>query len=126
MGRLQKEKRRPLTAEERTVLEQTARSHRQRAERVARAKAQIEYGAEAQERILRELRRPPEREDGTATGSLSTPQRALREAPDGLPEVSTFTILQTLHQAGYSWQETRKDQRSGIPSFGPGPLKPVG
>jgi hypothetical protein len=68
----------------------------------------ITYGPAAQERILREFRRAPDREqDGTATWSLTTLQRALREAPDGLPAVSTFTILQTLHQAGYSWQEDR-------------------
>ena len=68
----------------------------------------IAYGPAEQERIQREFRRPPDRErDGTATWSLSTLQRALREAPDGLPEVSTFTLLVTLHQAGYSWQEQR-------------------
>jgi transposase len=68
----------------------------------------LAYGPTAQERILREFRRPPDRErDGTATWSLSTLQRALRTAPDGLPAVSTFTILVTLHQAGYSWQENR-------------------
>jgi len=66
------------------------------------------YGPAEQERILREFRRPPDRErDGTAVWSLSTLQRALRTAPDGLPAVSTFTLLQTLHQAGYSWQENR-------------------
>jgi hypothetical protein len=156
MARPRKEPLRPLTAEERTVLEQTARSRSERAERVARAKAllaaadgasfvaaahaagrrsndgvaqlvirfnreglaavagrhgggpPIEYGPPAQERILREFRRPPDRaRDGTATWSLSTLQRALREAPDGLPEVSTFTILATLHRAGYAWQANR-------------------
>jgi hypothetical protein len=34
-------------------------------------------------------------------------QRALRQAPDGLPEVSTFTIFRVLHQAGYSCQNHR-------------------
>jgi hypothetical protein len=64
------------------------------------------YGPEARERILREFRRTPDREqDGTAQWSLTTLQRALREAPDGLPEVSTFTILVTLHRAGYTWQQ---------------------
>lgn len=48
------------------------------------------YGPEERERILAEVRRPPEREqDGTATWSLVTLQRALRRAPDGLPRVST-------------------------------------
>jgi hypothetical protein len=154
MARPQKEKLRPLTAEERTVLEQTARSHSERAERVARAKAllavadgatfvaaaraagrrsndavahlvvrfhrdglaaivgkhgggaAVVYGPEARERILQEFRRPPDRaQDGTAQWSLTTLQRALREAPDGLPTVSTFTILETLHRAGYTWQQ---------------------
>lgn len=150
-----KEELRPLTAAERTVLAQTARSHSERAERVARAKALLavadgatfvaahaagrrsndavaqlvarfnreglaavvgkhgggpatRYGPEAQERILREFRRPPDREqDGVAHWSLTTLQRALRKAPDGLPGVSTFTILETLHRAGYSWQQDR-------------------
>jgi transposase len=68
----------------------------------------ILYGAEERERILREFRRPPDRErDGTATWSLTTLQRALRQAPDGLPKVSTYTILAVLHEAGLSWQRDR-------------------
>jgi transposase len=68
----------------------------------------IEYGSQEQERILREFRRQPERErDGTATWSLTTLQRALRQAPDGLPNVSTWTILRVLHDAGYTWQNSR-------------------
>jgi transposase len=68
----------------------------------------LAYDAAARERILRELRRAPDRErDGTATWSLTTLQRALRAAPDGLPRVSTKTILATLWDAGYSWQEGR-------------------
>lgn len=67
-----------------------------------------QYGAAEQERILTELRRTPDREqDGTATWSLTTLQRALRQAPDGLPHVSTFTILQALHEADYTYQRTR-------------------
>jgi hypothetical protein len=66
------------------------------------------YGAAEQERILREFRRIPDRNrDGTATWSLNTLQRALRAAPDGLPGVSTSTILTTLWEAGYTWQENR-------------------
>lgn len=68
----------------------------------------IQYGAAARERILRELHRPPDREqDGTATWSLTTLQRALRRAPDGLPTVSTWTILRTLWDAGYTFQQDR-------------------
>jgi transposase len=66
------------------------------------------YTAPEQERILREARRAPDREaDGTATWSLSTLQRALRRAPDGLPRVSTYTIWCALHDAGYTWQQDR-------------------
>jgi len=66
------------------------------------------YGPTEVERIVREFRRPPDREqDGTATWSLTTVQRALRQAPDGLPTVSTWTIGQTLHEAGYTWQKSR-------------------
>src|SRR5215218_4403595 len=58
----------------------------------------IRYGADEQQRILAEMARTPEREpDGTATWSLSLLQRALRKTPDGLPQVSTFTIWRTLH-----------------------------
>jgi transposase len=67
-----------------------------------------QYGAPEQDRILTEFQRTPDREqDGTATWSLTTLQRALRRAPDGLPQVSTFTILQTLHEAGYTYQRSR-------------------
>lgn len=68
----------------------------------------IRYGPTERERILREFRRKPDLEqDGTNTWSLTTLQRALRKAEDGLPEVSTFVIQQTLHQAGLSWQRSR-------------------
>ena len=57
---------------------------------------------------MREARRKPDREkDGTATWSLKTLQRALRNAPDGLSQVSTYTIWLTLHQANWSWQQDR-------------------
>jgi transposase len=66
------------------------------------------YGIDEQQRILAEMARTPEREqDGTATWSLSLLQKALRQAPDGLPRVSTFTIWRTLHEAGLSWQKSR-------------------
>ena len=66
------------------------------------------YGAAERERIVREFRRVPDRErDGTATWSLTTLRRALRRAPDGLPTVSTATILGVLWEAGYRWQRDR-------------------
>jgi len=73
------------------------------------------YGADAQQRILAEMARTPQREqDGTATWSLSLLQRALRKAPDGLPQVSTFTIWRTLHEAGLSWQKSRTWCQTGV------------
>jgi hypothetical protein len=68
----------------------------------------VQYGAAERDRILAEFHRAPDRQrDGTATWSLSTLQRALRRAPDGLPHVSTFTILAVLWDAGYTWQRDR-------------------
>jgi transposase len=66
------------------------------------------YAAPERERILAEVRRKPDREkDGTATWSLSTLRRTLRQAPDGLPGVSTYTIWKVLKEAGFEWQRTR-------------------
>jgi transposase len=66
------------------------------------------YDPAARERILREAERAPTPEaDGTATWSLSALRQALRSAPDGLPRVSTYTLWQVLHEAGYSYQRTR-------------------
>jgi transposase len=68
----------------------------------------LRYGAVEQRRILDEAQRAPDRaRDGTATWSLSTLQCALRRAEDGLPAISTYTIWQTLHHAGLSWQQSR-------------------
>lgn len=73
-----------------------------------------QYRDPERERILQEFRRAPDRErDGTATWSLTTLRRALREAPDGLSQVSTKTILYTLWDAGYSWQESRTWCKTG-------------
>jgi transposase len=75
----------------------------------------IRYGAEAQQRILAEWARSPQREqDGSATWSLSLLQKALRQAPDGLPRVSRFTIARTLHEAGLSWQKSRTWCATGV------------
>jgi transposase len=72
------------------------------------------YGQDEHDRILREASREPDREvDGTATWSLATLQRALQDAPDGLPNVSTRTIAKALHAAGYSWQRDRSWCRTG-------------
>jgi transposase len=67
------------------------------------------YGVAETERILAEVRRLSEHQgDGTATWSLSRLKQALRQAPDGLPHVSTYTIQRVLHQAGYRWQKNRR------------------
>src|SRR5712692_1504477 len=66
------------------------------------------YTSAERERILAEARRPPEQErDGTATWSLTTLQRALRRAPDGLAQVSTYTIWCVLRGEGWTWQRSR-------------------
>ena len=68
--------------------------------------AQVQYTAREREQILAQARRTPDREqDGTATWSLSTLQRALRQ--ESLPGVSTYTIWRVLHEAGLSWQRSR-------------------
>jgi transposase len=68
----------------------------------------VVYDQRARERIVREARRAPTPEaDGTAAWSLSTLQKALRAAPDGLPDVSTYTLWQVLHEANYTYQRTR-------------------
>ena len=74
----------------------------------------IQYGVAERERILREVRRQPSCEhDGTAKWSLSTLQRCLREAEDGLPTVSKFTIRKVLLEAGYTWQASRSWCQTG-------------
>jgi transposase len=74
----------------------------------AKGRPPVQYGVQEADRILTEFRRKPTLEqDGTATWSLALLQRALRAAPDGLPHVSTWTIFQVLHTAGYTWQESR-------------------
>lgn len=73
------------------------------------------YGAQETVRVLQEAQRAPDRDkDATATWSLSLLQRALRQAPDGLPQISTFTILHTLHESGYTWQKSRTWCKTGI------------
>jgi transposase len=66
------------------------------------------YTSGERERILAEAQRTPAHEpDQTAPWSLVTLQRAVRRAPDGRPQVSTYTIWCVLTEAGWSWQHTR-------------------
>ena len=68
----------------------------------------VRYDQRARRRILREARRKPTPQaDGTAAWSLSTLKKALRAAADGLPNVSTYTLWQVLHEAGYTFQRSR-------------------
>jgi transposase len=66
------------------------------------------YDERARGRILREaLRKPTPEADGTASWSLSTLKETLRQAEDGFPALSTYTIREVLHEAGYGYQRTR-------------------
>lgn len=66
------------------------------------------YGEKERQRILTELARTPTPEhDGCVSWSLSTLQKALRTAPDGLPTVSTYTLWQVLRDAGQTHQQNR-------------------
>jgi transposase len=66
------------------------------------------YDPQSRARIAAEAARAPSPEaDGTATWSLSSLQRTLRAAPDGLPKVSTYTIRRVLRESGASYQRTR-------------------
>src|SRR5919112_1112182 len=134
MSRHRKDPLRPFTPEERIALTRLSRSPSAPAAQVERARALLaiadgasytgaahqvgprhRYGADAQQRILAEWARMPQREqDGTATWSLSLLQRALRQAPDGLSQVSTYTIWRTLHEAGLSWQKSRTWCQTGV------------
>lgn len=68
----------------------------------------VTYGVAARQQILATVRQMPDRDaDGTATWSLLILQRTLRTAPAGLPTVSTATLRSVLHEAGWTWQQTR-------------------
>jgi len=74
----------------------------------------LRYDQAAKQRIRDEFARTPSVEqDGTATWSLSTLQKALRKAPDGLPTVSTYTLWQVLKEEGHSLQNNRSWCQTG-------------
>ena|SRR5579871_80032 len=76
--------------------------------------AAVQYGVAERERVLREVQRLPTCEaDGTASWSLSTLQRTLRHAEDGLPQVSEYTIRKVMLEAGYAWQHSRSWCQTG-------------
>lgn len=75
----------------------------------------VVYAEAERERILREARRKPQLEtDGTQTWSLMTLRRALREADDGLPGISTHTIWKTLKEAGLDPRKDRSWCETGV------------
>lgn len=64
------------------------------------------YDASARARIVATAQRPPERRQaGTASWSLGTLQRTLRQ--ETYPRIGTSTIRRVLEQAGSSYQRTR-------------------
>jgi transposase len=70
------------------------------------------YTSEQRARVLAEVQREPDREkDQTATWSLMLLRDALRKT--GLPQIAAETIREVLHEAGYSYQQTRTWCRTG-------------
>jgi transposase len=70
------------------------------------------YTSAQQAHILAEVQRQPDREEnGTATWSLMTLRKDLRET--ALPNIGAETIRQVLHEAGYSYQQSRSWVRTG-------------
>jgi transposase len=70
------------------------------------------YSSQQQGFILTQVRKPPDRDkDQTATWSLMTLRQALRK--QGLAHLGAETIRRTLHEAGYSYQQSRTWCRTG-------------
>ena len=66
----------------------------------------VSYAAAERARVVATVQRSPDREeDGTATWSLSTLERSLRQ--EGLPHIGRTTIRRVLRAAGSSYQRTR-------------------
>jgi transposase len=66
----------------------------------------LTYGPAERGRVVATAQRTPDREeDGTATWSLSTLERTLRQ--EGLPRIGRTTIRRVLRAAGSSSQRTR-------------------
>jgi transposase len=100
MTRRKKDPLRTLTEEERNWLERISRAHSEPAAHVARAK-EILAVADGQSYTK------AAQMAGTNTWSLTTLQKALRKAEDGLPEISTERIWVILQEAGFRWQKSR-------------------
>jgi transposase len=77
--------------------------------------AKQQYDAQQRQHILTLAQGQPELNvDGICQWSLLTLQRRLRAEESGeFATVSTYTIWQVLHQAGYSWQNSRSWCQTG-------------
>lgn len=77
--------------------------------------AKVQYTVQQRQQILAVAQQQPELEvDGVSQWSLTTLQRRLRASSgDELATVSTYTIGQVLHEAGYSWQNSRSWCKTG-------------
>jgi transposase len=71
--------------------------------------AKLQYEAQHRQQILEVVQHPPDLAiDGVSQWSLSSLQRHLRADANGeFTKVSTYTLWQVLHQADYSWQQSR-------------------
>lgn len=77
--------------------------------------AKVQYTALQRQQILAVTQQQPELEhDGVSQWSLVTLQRRLRASSgDEFATLSTYTIGQVLHEAGYSWQNSRSWCKTG-------------
>jgi len=68
----------------------------------------VHYASAARTRIVQKVQTPPDRaQDGTATWSLTTLQRALRTEGPEFAHLGATTIRRVLQEAAYSYQRTR-------------------
>ena len=83
------------------------------------------YTPAEQERILREVRRAPARdEDGTATWSLATLQGTLRRAPDGVSQRLRDHVIPCRSSAGRA--ASLRDRAPSAPARAPGRSRHAG
>lgn len=77
--------------------------------------AKVQYTAQQRQQILAVAQQQPELEiDGVSQWSLVTLQQRLRASGgDEFATISTYTIGQVLHEAGYSWQNSRSWCKTG-------------
>ena len=78
--------------------------------------AKTQYEAAQRQQILEVVQQPPDLAvDGVSQWSLSALQRRLRaDVTNEFTQVSTYTLWQVLHEADYSWQQSRSWCETGI------------